>query len=255
MSAAAAGEALRAYICETYRRGTLSDSSGEERSIFPAGLAEADGEAIRDLCIKAQATRTLETGLGFGLSTLFFCEALTYTGAAPGAHVAIDPLQDGLFGEAALRSLRAAGVDWLVAFHADSADRVLPKLLTDGEQFDVVLVDGDHHFDNAFVDCFYSVQLLRPGGLLVVDDVWMPAVDLVVRYLKTNLGCRKVASLPSDAPFDAKRPGGGARMEVLRTATEEERVGYRPWDSFTQFAPTAPRWLARLNKRFLRYDS
>jgi predicted O-methyltransferase YrrM len=236
-------ETLRRHISRVYERGAIVRADGTEWSIHPVGLPQAEGQALRDLAVSVGARRTIETGMGPGMSTLFLCEALLASGDDAARHVAIDPLQQMLFENVGLESIRTAGVSALVEFIDEPADIALPMLLREQRgTYDLGLVDGDHHFDNAFIDCFYLYQLLKPGGTLAVDDVWMPAVDLVVRYLSTNLDCRLIAH-----PTEGTERAG--KLAVLETPRSPKM---RPWDSFVPFAPKGSarrRFWARRGRR------
>ena len=45
---------------------------------------------------------------------------------------------------------------------------ILPQLLDGG--FDAVLIDGDHAYPAPAIDFYYTAELLKPGGYLLVDD-------------------------------------------------------------------------------------
>jgi hypothetical protein len=72
--------------------GTVVTPDGLFMEIFPVAIGPEEGAALRDLVVEEGATRTLEVGLGFAISTLFICEGLLVNGAG-GRHVAIDPFQ------------------------------------------------------------------------------------------------------------------------------------------------------------------
>ena len=55
---------------------------------------------------------------------------------------------------------------------------------------DAAFVDGSHVFHNVFVDLYYLQMIVRPGGLIVLDDYWWPGVATAARYFETNLGWR-----------------------------------------------------------------
>ena len=55
---------------------------------------------------------------------------------------------------------------------------------------DAAFVDGSHVFHNIFVDLYYLQMIVRPGGLVVLDDYWWPGVATAARYFETNLGWR-----------------------------------------------------------------
>ena len=41
-----------------------------------------------------------------------------------------------------------------------------------GQRIDFAFIDGWHTFDYAMIDFFYVDLLLKPGGVLVIDDAW-----------------------------------------------------------------------------------
>jgi predicted O-methyltransferase YrrM len=211
---------LRSYIADLYRRGTVTGDDGQPRAIMPSGVPEAIGEALRDLIVAERATKTIEVGLAHGLSTLFICEALLRSDHPDAHHTAVDPLQGMLFANAGLRALEAAGVSDMVDHIDLSSDLALPHLLmSERGAFDLAFVDGAHFFDYAFVDSFFCMQLVKPGGLVILDDTWMPGPYLAARYLVTNLGLERVStSLPqSFKRVDGKRERTWPHVTVLRT--------------------------------------
>ena len=115
-----------------------------------------EGAALRDRVRSEGALRTLETGLGYAVSTLFICEALLANG---GLHVAIDPRLPNSHVDAGLRALEEAGVRELVEFYADRSEAVLPRLLADGRRFDLAFMDGNHRFEGVFLDLIYAGRL------------------------------------------------------------------------------------------------
>lgn len=50
------------------------------------------------------------------------------------------------------------------------SDAVMFRLGADGEQFDAVYVDGSHETPDVLSDLVLAFHLLRPGGVLLVDD-------------------------------------------------------------------------------------
>lgn len=47
---------------------------------------------------------------------------------------------------------------------------ILPKLLSEGHQFDFIFVDGSHIAADVMIDGILAYLLLKPGGMLVFDD-------------------------------------------------------------------------------------
>jgi predicted O-methyltransferase YrrM len=119
-----------------------------------------------------------------------------------------------------------AGLVDVVELVEQQSQVALPRFFEQGRRFDVGFVDGDHRFDPAFVDIFFMTLLVRPGGLIVVDDMWMPAIRLAVAYFEANVG---LELLPDAMPRAfrwsrrrsrrAVRPGKG-QTAVLRVPME-----------------------------------
>ena len=66
----------------------------------------------------------------------------------------------------------------------------LPRLWAEGFVADAAFVDGSHTFHNVFLDLFYLRELVRPGGLLILDDCEHLSVGTAVRYFELNTGWR-----------------------------------------------------------------
>jgi predicted O-methyltransferase YrrM len=228
----AAELALDAFLERAYREGSVPDAAGEPLALAPHSVGAHFGAALRDLAIAEDAERTIEIGLALGMSALFLCQAVM---RCDGRHVAIDPFQEQSWNGAGLRTLRDAGVEDLVEVIEEESQLALPRLLSEGRQFDFAFVDGDHRFEGVFLDLYYMTRLIKPGGLVVVDDMWMPAVRTAVAYVEKNLA----ATLEPDAlpggfkwrhrPLKRGVPGGTGDTAVLRLPKKRPELR---WDEF-----------------------
>jgi hypothetical protein len=54
--------------------------------------------------------------------------------------------------------------------HEEPSEQRLSRFLADGVQFDIVRVDGEHTAYNALFDITVGWRVLRPGGVMLVDD-------------------------------------------------------------------------------------
>lgn len=202
--------------------------------IAPQSLTLSDYECLNRLARAEKATRTIETGLCLGFSALAFLEA----GCAidDHVHVAIDPFESSVWGNAGIRAVREAGLSNRFEFFEEPSQLVLPSLLRDGRGFDMGFIDGNHRFEHAFIDLYYLSRLVRPGGLIVVDDADMAPVGLAVSYFLTNMGCRSVLMDPGTGDLvdsTGLRPVvGGSRLTALRLPAPPS-IG--TWDEFTPF--------------------
>jgi predicted O-methyltransferase YrrM len=234
---------LDSFIREAYEAGSVADADGGHQALAPHSIELIDGKALRDLAIAEGASRTVEVGLAVGMSALFLCQALlAVDGGAGGGgarHVAIDPLQRESWNGAGLATLRAAGVDGLVEVIEEESALALPDLARAGREFDFAFVDGDHRFESVLLDLAFMDRLVRPGGLIVVDDMWMPGVRLAVAYVERNLDHKLEPDALPDGfrwrrPSKLRRglPEGRGGMAVLRVPTNPPP---RPWDRFDPF--------------------
>ena len=198
--------------------------------LFPVAVDPNEGQALADWVRRERAEATLETGLGFGIATLFIFEGLLENTAEP-RHVACDPYQfESLPGHrtryhgVGLEILGDAGIRDFVEFHAERSEVVLPTLLAEGRQFDLVFIDGNHRFEGVFVDLFYSGRLLKEGGIVFVDDVQLEGVRRAVNFFVTNLGW-----VPEDEGVEDEHHS----WIVVRTGSVD--AFYRRFDEFVEF--------------------
>ncbi|MGH2782380.1 MAG: class I SAM-dependent methyltransferase, partial [Thermoleophilaceae bacterium] len=152
-----------------------------------------------------------------------------------GSHVAIDPFQQESWNGAGLRTLREAGVADLVEVIEEESQLALPRLVSEGREFDFAFVDGDHRFEGVFLDLYFMARLVKPGGLVVVDDMWMPSVRTAVAYMERNLAIAIEPDALSSGfrwrrrPFGRGVPSGTGDMAVLRLPSERPELS---WDEF-----------------------
>jgi predicted O-methyltransferase YrrM len=201
----------------------LARLDGSVHHLFPIAVSEVEGEALRNAVIDEGATRTIEIGLGCGLSALFIGEALVSGGDVDARHVALDPNQTTSFADCGLQLLNEAGLTEIVEFHAESSQTTLPRFLAEERTFDLAFVDGNHRFDGVFLDLVYLGQLVRPGGIVFIDDYQLPAVARAVSFCLTNLAWTLEQLSPPDDLH---------QWAVLRTPRVPDT---RPFDFFIDF--------------------
>ncbi len=160
---------------------------------------------------------TLETGSG--ASSIVFAargSAHTVISPAPAEHARIRSWCE----ENAIDTARLRFVD-------ESSDVALTGSWTP-EPLDLVLLDGAHLFPFPALDWFHTARHLRVGGRVVLDDAFLPSVNMVVRYLQSSpswafegaISYRTVCfrKLDDAVRYDAR----GARFDRL------PRFGYLP---------------------------
>lgn len=183
--------------------------------------------------LKADELRVLEIGVLFGVGAAFMHTALApfykrvhlvlldpFDGYYGSDH--LDPLTGQKVTRAAVeRNLRRASIrpeDTTVLEGFSTDDAVLAAAKGEGP-YDVIVIDGDHSYKGVEADFKRYADLVRPGGILIVDDYgskdWPDVtkfVDAVVKpdmrfeglgiYSRTALFKRQTADVGKTAPAE-----------------------------------------------------
>jgi predicted O-methyltransferase YrrM len=179
----------------------------------------ADGDVLRDLLLAENPGTVIEIGLAYGSSALAIAEALVVAGSASARHVIVDAYQEH-FHRAGWEAIVGAGLADICSLVEERSAIALPRLLRDGFVADAAFVDGSHVFHNVFVDLFYLRELVRPGGLVILDDCSYPSVATAIRYFEINTGWELE---PIESP---------TRLRAFRTPdprTEPSFESFRPF--------------------------
>lgn len=182
-------------------------------------IGTSDGDVLRDLVLAEKAHTVIEIGLAYGGSALAIAEALVSNGSGQQRHLIIDAYQNRFYGSG-WSAIVETGISDLCLLFEERSQIVLPRLLSDGFLADVAFVDGSHIFHNVFVDLFYLRELVRPSGLVILDDCSYPSVATAVRYFELNTGWK---SEPISVP---------TRLRAFRLPnprTEPEFESFRPF--------------------------
>ena len=134
----------------------------------------------------------IEVGLAYGSSALAIGEALCLAGKPHVSHVVIDPFKATAYENVGRDMMIAAGLEVQSTFIEEASAIALARLAADGFTADAAFVDGSHRFHEVFVDLYFLRKLVRPGGLVVLDDAAWPSVATALRYFDRNLGWQPV---------------------------------------------------------------
>jgi predicted O-methyltransferase YrrM len=125
------------------------------------GIVDAQtGSLLHTLVRVSGATRILEVGTAIGYSTIWMASAM------PAGGMLITLERDQARAATARAHIAAAGLADRVTVMIGDAERYLHKL---AGPFDLVFQDGDKSLYEPLLDRL--VELLRPGGMLVTDNV------------------------------------------------------------------------------------
>jgi predicted O-methyltransferase YrrM len=154
-----------------------------ERVALPA----ADADILRDILVVHGVHAVVEVGLAYGSSALAIGEALLLTGGTEVSHIVIDPFQATAYENVGWDALNAAGLAAQTTFIEEASSIALARLAGEGLTADAAFVDGSHRLHEVFVDLYFLRKLVRPGGLIVLDDAAWPSVAAALRYFDLNL--------------------------------------------------------------------
>ena len=190
----------------------VSRTDEKEHPVFPVAVSPEEAAWLRDWVCRERPTKTIEIGLGYGISALHICEGLLLNGEPADKHIVIDPHQHWRFSQLGLQHLEDAMVGDRVEFLDEESQTALPRFMQQKRSFDFAFVDGNHHFDYVFLDLFYLGRLLKKGSVIVLDDYSWAGINKAVSFCVTNLNW-KIEDTFGD-------------FVALRTSTEpDERPG------------------------------
>ena len=132
-----------------------------EKVDFPI-IGPACGYLCYQVARQIRARSVFELGSGFGYSTAWFARAVVENGGGVVHHV----VWDEKLSQKARKHLAALGVEEVVEFHV--AEAIATIRAADGP-FDLAFLDIDKA---GYPDALSAIeQKLRPGGVLIVDNV------------------------------------------------------------------------------------
>lgn len=225
-------EQIDRVLDETYRAGAIQGTDGSEFALWPAATDEDQGRAIRSLVAAERPARIFEVGFAMGLSTLHICAGMLEGGAADPRHFAVDPTETWLWKDAGTALVERAGLDGMVEVVREESQVALPRWMDEKRQFDMAFIDGDHRFDPAFLDLYYALRTVRMGGLIIVDDMWMPSVRTAVAFFASNVELELLPDAIPTAfrwtrkpPWRKVRSGKGNTAVLRKPQVHVERDG------------------------------
>jgi predicted O-methyltransferase YrrM len=180
----------RKYLELMMKTAAVFTPKGEYRRLS-SHTRDVEHTEIRKALSQTKAKQTLEVGFAYGTSALVFAEHHQKMKTSGIVHTILDPNQfgtgeghwEGIGVEALKRCGFVKGKNYRLI--EDTSISALPELLSKKGTgwLDVALIDGWHLFDYTLIDVFYCLQMLRVGGVCIVDDKRMKAINAVAKYV------------------------------------------------------------------------
>jgi predicted O-methyltransferase YrrM len=166
---------LRGRFLETLGLSSEDFESSQSTSLSLAVSAET-GKFLRNMVLSRKPARILELGSSYGVSTLYFAEALRTLGSGTVVATELDAVKCAYLRE----HVKAAGVDAYVDLRQGDVFQTVSEL--DGT-FDMVFIDV---WADTYLNLFRQIEhLLRPGSIVLADNMYTAedAVRPYKRYL------------------------------------------------------------------------
>jgi len=129
------------------------------------------------------------------------------------------------------------GMEHSFRFLEEFSVSALARFAIQKDEFEFVYIDGNHRFDDVFVDFTLSAEVCPIGGNIILDDMWMPSIQTAVSWIRSNrIDFREIPT-------------------PIQNIAQFERTGRdgRNWDHFVPFFPaSAPAKQPTLSKRLAR---
>lgn len=165
---------LQTLLSELERFGEANDSATADRPRRMLNITRDTGEFLSVMVRAIRARRVLEIGTSNGYSTLWLASAARATGGLVTTVELVDYKVD-----LARKNFSESGLsDRITLIHGDTA-RVLEG--TDDESYDLIFLDAER---TEYVRWWPDLKrVLRPDGLLVVDNAIAPAPEQLAPFV------------------------------------------------------------------------
>jgi len=180
--------------------------------LLRSAISRQEGQFLEQLASRPDIRNTIEIGCANAISSLYICSGISAKDNP--SHTAIDPFQTNHYRGRGIANVESAGFTF---FHVieQGSETALPGLLSKGKFYDLALIDGLHTADQTLVDFYYIDRLLKPGGVVVIDDVNATAVNKIVHYVSTYPNYRLIGTC---GPRGVKRRILNIAKRILATA-------------------------------------
>jgi predicted O-methyltransferase YrrM len=232
-------EPFRGLLGSMYRSEPQLGTDGHRHELdVLTRIAPVEGMWLYELCRQIKPEKTLEIGLAYGFSTLFLLAALKSNGR--GEHVAVDPGQSDLWKGIGVQRAHLAGMEQAFHFVEEKSVQALSAFARDGLTFDLIFVDGAHFFDAALVDFVLAAEICNPGGVIVLDDLWLPPIRKVAAFIRSNRPDFTEFDQPMRrlwSRWSMRAPGRIVRDVALANVAVFQKTGpdRRAWTHFVDF--------------------
>ena len=169
---------LHPILQEAFRTQRVYDLMGAERALH-SNVSEDEAYCLHAAVRQIKPSHSAEVGLALGISTLAILGGIEANGT--GQHVVCDPFQEQ-YQDTGIAMVHRAGLDRFWQFHRSYAEEVIPTL----PPLQFAFIDASHLFDLTLLEFVLVDKKLEPGGIVGFHDLWMPALQKLLRFILAN---------------------------------------------------------------------
>jgi len=224
-----------AGLVDLYEAGYAIGANGKK---FNLGSCSTINNLIilKNLFNVLKPKKTMEIGLALASSCLILTCLHRDEGSIPNKqHIAIDPFQTSVWDKAGLMAIDREGLTEYLDFRKNQSSQELPRMMEQGEQLDLVYIDGSHLFEDVFVDFYYTSKLLIHEGTVIFDDSSDPNVLKVIKFIRKNL---KKSFIEMDLSTYRSDKGKSLKYSIAKLLNKTQMVAFkrvgpvvRKWDA------------------------
>lgn len=152
--------------------------TASDQPIYTAVTAEE----INILCSLAIGHRCLEIGSAWGYSAIMMARRGARNVTAVDYH---QPDDSNCGAENSLdvmsKNLQIYGVISAVTMISEPSQIVLPRLVSSGEQFELIFIDGNHSYDSVVHDITWARRLISDKGYIACHDYGDTGIESVTK--------------------------------------------------------------------------
>jgi predicted O-methyltransferase YrrM len=185
-------ESLPNVLLQIFEKKQVFDPEGRSHPL-DSNITESEALSLYRAIRSIRPGHCVEIGLAHGVSTLAILGAIAANQS--GHHFVIDPFQRNYdyCGEA---MIERAGFASLHTFFERFPEEVIPQL----PKLQFGFIDSSHLFDLTIMEFVLIDKKLVPGGIIALHDLWMPAMQSVVRFILANRAYRICREFSEEAP-------------------------------------------------------
>lgn len=231
--------------------GRAPTTDGNAIDITRFALSRAAADLLGAFAGACEPDRIVEVGCASGVSTLAMAQA-----APESSLIVMDPKQDSHWKGAGRTAIERAGIGSRVDLRHERSDEALPDLIAEGTRTQFAFIDGWHMLDYVMMEALLVDRMLDVGGLILLHDLWMPALQQLASFWTTNRAYEPVTIRSGEIvnePWQPEPEIGQREVRLCATTPElfrTELVPFvdrsilalrktgedeRPWDAFEEY--------------------